>query len=186
MSPADINEEVAPSGHPEVGGVPNVLPVLPLRDNVVLPQTVLPILVGRSRSRELVQWMVDHEHDTLVLTGTQSDHDEPGPADVSPTGVLARIIQMSRFGDRTYRLVVEGIQRVRLHGFVQTEPYLAAEIELLEERQTDGTRVEALPPRCSRCFDPSKTWRPTSHHRRATPRLTLSRPAGSLMRWPPR
>ena len=144
MSPADINEEVAPSGHPEVGGVPNVLPVLPLRDNVVLPQTVLPILVGRSRSRELVQWMVDHEHDTLVLTGTQSDHDEPGPADVSPTGVLARIIQMSRFGDGTYRLVVEGIQRVRLHGFVQTKPYLAAEIELLEERHTDGTRVEAL------------------------------------------
>ena len=140
MSPADTNEDTS---H-DLQDAPGVLPVLPLRDNVMLPQTVLPILVGRTRSRELVQWMVDNEHDLLVLTGTRNDAEVPGPPDVFPTGVLARIVQMSRFGDGTYRLVVEGLHRVRIHGYEQTDPYLSAEIELLEDRRADGTRVEAL------------------------------------------
>ena len=140
MNPADTNTQTSFGSI----DIPEVLPVLPLRDNVMLPHTVLPILVGRSRSRELVTWMVDNEHDTLVLAGTRTDTDAPGPTDVFPTGVLARIVQMSRFGDGTYRLVVEAKARVRLHAFAQTDPYLAAEVELLDEHNDRSTRVEAL------------------------------------------
>lgn len=146
MTPADANPtETNPTETgPASSDLPGVLPVLPLRDNVVLPQMVLPILVGRDRSKALVQWMIDNDHDLLVLTGTRNDLEEPGPADVFPTGVLARVVQMSRFGDGTYRLVVEGVMRARLHAFAHTEPHLAAEVELLYDKNIDGARIEAL------------------------------------------
>ena len=140
MSPTGISHEAKGPEQP----LADVLPILPLRDSVVLPQTVTPILVGQSRSRELVQWLVDNETDTLVLTGTRRDVDSPGPADVYPTGVVARIVQLSQFPDGNYRLVIEGVERVRLHAFVQTDPFLTAEIERLEEHGHQTARVEAL------------------------------------------
>ena len=82
--------------------------------------------------------LADEQTQTVVVTIPFLEI-HTGPADVYPTGVVARIVQMSRFGDGTYRLVVEGLQRVRLHGLVQTDPHLAAEIELLEERGIETT-----------------------------------------------
>ncbi len=127
-----------------VGSQPSSLPVLPLRDTVVLPQMVMPILVGRPRSRELVQHLIEDQLELVVLSGLKRDTDDPEPGDLYPTGTVARVVQLMALPDGNFRLVVEGETRVRVRGFSQTDPFFVADVDWLEDRPGDPIRTEAL------------------------------------------
>ncbi len=124
--------------------LPDVLPILPLRDTVVYPQTVAPLAVGQERSLRLV----DHVQSGNRLFGLVAVRDpkvERGePENVFDIGTTASIQQLLKVPDGTVRLLVQGIERVRIVEFVQREPYLAARIERLPEEVEQGVEVEAL------------------------------------------
>jgi ATP-dependent Lon protease len=121
----------------------NEFPLLPLRRGVLLPGTVSTLPIGRARSLALVDAVRAGD---LVVIGSQSDPDAENPnvADLVPIGVLARIDRIARSKDGSARLVVEALERVRLHDHVQTEPFLRIRIERVTELNADTAEAKAI------------------------------------------
>jgi ATP-dependent Lon protease len=105
------------------------LPVLPLRDVVVFPYVVMPLLVGRAASLSAID--SGNEEDRLVLLVAQRDPEtqEPAAADLYRVGVVARIRQISRLGTGTVRVLVEGVARARVTRYVPGTDCLRAVVE---------------------------------------------------------
>ena len=125
--------------------VPDVLPVLPLRETVPLPDTLTPLAVGQERSVQLVNDVLAGNR-TLVMVASRDPEDEtPGPDALHAVGVVGSIARMLKVPDGTLRILVQGAQRVRLEEFVQETPYLAARIsELPDLVQAESPELTAL------------------------------------------
>jgi ATP-dependent Lon protease len=93
---------------------PRRLPILPLRDVVVYPHTVIPLFVGRERSVAALDQAMAGNREILLVAQTQPDIDEPGPKDIYEIGTLATILQLLKLPDGTVKVLVEGIRRARL------------------------------------------------------------------------
>jgi ATP-dependent Lon protease len=108
---------------------PERLPVLPLRDVVVFPYVVMPLLVGRAAS--LAALDAATEEDRLVLLVAQRDAEihEPAAADLYRVGVVARVRQLSRLGTGTVKVLVEGLTRARVTRYVPGGECLRALVE---------------------------------------------------------
>jgi ATP-dependent Lon protease len=105
------------------------LPVLPLRDVVVFPYVVMPLLVGRAASLAALE--AGNEEDRLVLLVAQRDAEtqEPAAADLFRVGVVARVRQFARLGTGTVRVLIEGIARARVTRYVPGTDCLRAIVE---------------------------------------------------------
>src|SRR5664280_1042628 len=120
------------------------VPVLPVRDTVLFPHAVLPLTVGRESSIQLIESL--GEERTIVVT-TQLDPrlDSPKPEDLHPVGTLATVHKVVRMPNQSRFVFTEGVSRVRLLRYSQTEPFMVAEVETLEDVQPDASSgVEAL------------------------------------------
>src|SRR5919112_4223642 len=108
---------------------PERLPVLPLRDVVVFPFVVMPLLVGRAASLAALE--AANAEDRLVLLVAQRDAEtqEPAAADLYRVGVVARVRQLSRLGQGTVRVLVEGVVRARVTRYVPGTDCLRAIVE---------------------------------------------------------
>lgn len=126
------------------------LPVLPLRNAVVYPQTVLPIMVQRPRSVRLVDDAVVGDRLVALVALKNPEVEDPEPSDLFRTGTLGMIHRLARGPDgATLHLIIQGLERIRLSEFVQTEPYLVARIQmapevLSEAGKEDSVEIEAL------------------------------------------
>ena len=142
------NEPTKPtqSPSPTPGSVSRVryVSVLPVRDTVLFPHAVLPLTVGRESSIQLIESL--GEERTIVVT-TQLDPrlDSPKPEDLHPVGTLATVHKVVRMPNQSRFVFTEGVSRVRLVRYSQTEPFMVAEVETLEDVQPDASSgVEAL------------------------------------------
>jgi ATP-dependent Lon protease len=124
--------------------LPRVLPVLPLRETVPFPDTVAPLAVGQPRSVALVNDALGS--DRLIVMDASKDpaNEEPGPDDLYRVGVVGTIERMLRAPDNTLRILVQGGIRVRLDEFLQTEPYLTAQISELPDVVRESPELTAL------------------------------------------
>ncbi|MEV4419198.1 endopeptidase La [Patulibacter sp. NPDC049589] len=134
-------QEVAIQGEGD-GGIGGPLPVLPLRDVVAVPDTMLPLAVGQERSVTLVDDVLAGDRRLVLATSRDAAVEAPGPEGVHDVGVIGHIVRMLKVPDGTLRLLVQGTQRVRLTRFTSSDPYLVAEIEELPDL-LDGKPVEA-------------------------------------------
>ena len=124
--------------------LPEVLPILPLRDTVVYPLTAAPLAVGQERSLRLIEHVATGNR-LFGLVAVRDPKVERGePENVFDVGTTARIQQLLRVPDGTIRLLVQGLERIRILEFVQREPYLAARVERLPEVVEEGVEIEAL------------------------------------------
>jgi ATP-dependent Lon protease len=126
-------------GESAVGGP---LPVLPLRDLVAVPDTMLPLAVGQERSVKLVDDVLAGDRRLVLATSRDASVEAPGPEGVHDVGVIGHIVRMLKVPDGTLRLLVQGTQRVRLVRFTSTEPYLVAEVEELPDVLGDDPDAE--------------------------------------------
>lgn len=125
--------------------IPDILPILPLRGLVVYPQTVVPLTIGQQRSIRLVDDVVTSEERIIGLIASKNPELElPEPDDLYQVGTAAIVHRLFRAPDGTIRLVVQGIARFHVKEYVQTEPYLKAQIELSPEIVEEGAEIEAL------------------------------------------
>jgi ATP-dependent Lon protease len=135
---------VAETLRPGEDAVGDVLPILPLKETVVFPDSMTPLAVGQERSIQLVDEAVSNDS-TIALVTTRNAEDEPQHADdIHEVGTAALIHKMIRVPDGTLRILVQGIRRVRLDRLVQTEPYLVGEFSDLPDIEGPETEVEAL------------------------------------------
>jgi ATP-dependent Lon protease len=131
-----------PPGEPTV---PDALPVLPLSDVVVFPLTAVPLAVGQARSVRLVDDVMRGNRLLALVAQRQAKADPAAPEDLHRVGTVGVIHQLARVPDGSVRLMVQGLERVRLLDWVSTEPYLVARIEAArEEEAAEATEVDAL------------------------------------------
>ncbi|MDQ4076296.1 MAG: LON peptidase substrate-binding domain-containing protein, partial [Chloroflexota bacterium] len=124
--------------------IPEVLPILPLRNTVVYPQTVLPLSADQPRSIRLVDAVVSGNRLLGLVTMTDAEIEVPGPEDVYRTGTVALVHRLLRAPDGSVRLIIQGLKRFRIVEWVAEEPYLQARIQLDPERLEQNVELEAL------------------------------------------
>jgi ATP-dependent Lon protease len=113
----------------ETPELPAELAVLPLRDAVPFPETLTPLAVGQERSVQLVTDVLAGSRMLALVASRDPERELPGPDDVYEVGVAGTVERMIRVPDGSLRILVHGAQRVRLTGWVQSEPYLVARVE---------------------------------------------------------
>jgi ATP-dependent Lon protease len=127
-------EEKQKTEQENIPSIPSDLPILPLRGTVVYPLTVLPLNIAQEREIRLVD---DAATSPTRLIGLATAKDAKlegiGPDDIFPVGTVAIIHRMLRAPDNTVRLIVQGVDRIRIKEFVTTEPYLRAGVVLAPE-----------------------------------------------------
>ncbi len=113
--------------------IPEVLPLLPVRDIVVFPYMILPLFVGRDKSVAAVDAALSR--DRLIFLASQKDvsKEDPEPDDIYSVGTVAMIMRMLKLADGRVKVLVQGMAKARLTGFPSVDPYFAARVERLEE-----------------------------------------------------
>ncbi|MGQ0592406.1 MAG: LON peptidase substrate-binding domain-containing protein [Gammaproteobacteria bacterium] len=124
--------------------IPDALPVLPLRDAVVFPLTAVPLGVALPRSVRLVDDVMRGNR-LLALVAQRDAKAEPAAQeDLHAVGTAGVIHQLGRVPDGKVRLLVQGIERIRLLEWIGTEPYLVARIEIAGDHTGQAAEVDAL------------------------------------------
>jgi ATP-dependent Lon protease len=120
--------------------VPDVLSILPLRSFVVFPGTILPLTVGRAASIKLLDETLPQTKIIGLLTQRDETKDDPQPQDLYPVGTAALVLKLLRQSDNHVIIVVQGLRRFALRKIVATDPYLRAEVELLNSKAPPRTK----------------------------------------------
>ena len=124
--------------------IPGVLPVLPLRDVVVFPGMMVPLIVSREASVQLVDDAVGGDKLIALVAQRSPETEEPGPEDIHSFGTVGIVLKMLRFPDSSVRILVQGLNRVHLLDFLRTEPYLKARVGEAQEIVEESQEVTAL------------------------------------------
>ena len=131
----------------ELTELPEELPVLPLKNTVLFPYLLSPLLVNTPASQRLIDDVLVRPDRLMVCTAVKRDvSGPPGEDDVYSVGTVLRVVKMLKFPDDSYRLLVQGVARVELGRFTATDPFLRAEIsridEVSEEIEAEDESVE--------------------------------------------
>jgi ATP-dependent Lon protease len=124
--------------------LPVELAILPLRDSVPYPDTLTPLAVGLDRSVQLVTDVLAGNRMLALVAARRPEEEVPGPDGVYEVGVAGAVARMIKVPDGSLRILVSGAQRVRLIGWVQTEPYLVARVEEVPDVMTESAELTAL------------------------------------------
>ena len=120
------------------------IPILPVRDTVLFPHAVLPLTVGRESSIQLIE-SLGEERAIVVTAQLDPRLDMPKPDDLRSVGTLATVHKVVRMPNQSRFVFTEGVERVRVLRYVQTEPFMVAEVEALEdEKPAETPGSEAL------------------------------------------
>ena len=128
----------------EATKIPDELPLLPIRDAVYFPQMIFPLFVGRERSVKALDEAMARERLILLVAQKQVGTDDPVPEDIYGVGLVAGIMQITKVPDGTVRLVLEGIERVKISRYLQTDPYFLVRVEPIVGVEESSLEVEAL------------------------------------------
>jgi ATP-dependent Lon protease len=134
--PSTTNENIGPRP---------VLPILPLRAIVMFPGMVLPLTIGRPAGLKLIDSELPENKVIGLLTQHEEANERPGPADLFQVGVSAQVLKLIRQNDGSAVLLVQALDRIRIVGFEQVEPYMKAAVTSFEATQppADNTEFQA-------------------------------------------
>lgn len=124
--------------------IPDVLPVLPLRDMVIYPFAVQPLGVGQERSIRLIDDVMRGNRLVVLVAQKSADIEQAGTDDIFKIGTVSRIARMLRMPDGTIQIIVQGLERVAIGEFTQEKPYLAAHVTLKPDIQELDDETEAI------------------------------------------
>ncbi len=142
--PDIVAPEIDPS---ETVHIPDVLPVMALKDVVLYPYVIVPLSVGRERSVRAVDQALADNRLILLVTQREATVEEPTSEDLYEIGCVAVVMRMLKLPDGNIRILVQGLSRARVDYFTQAEPYLEARLTRLDEPGVEPGReleVEAL------------------------------------------
>lgn len=120
--------------------VPEILPILPLRNNVLFPGVVIPITIGRDKSIKLIEDAFSTNRIIGVLSQVKSSIEDPGVNDFNQIGTAAKIIRKLKMPDGSTTIIIQGKRRFQLAGFVQDNPYFKAKVIGLLDDKLDLTQ----------------------------------------------
>jgi len=123
----------------------DILAILPLRNAVLFPTAVVPINVGRSKSvRLLEEIMGDDERHIGIISQRNAEVEDPAWNDLYKMGCSARVLKVIKLGKDNYSVVLQGISRIRIQRELESEPYMKAEVEYIDEPDDHDVELDAL------------------------------------------
>jgi ATP-dependent Lon protease len=120
------------------------LPVLPVRNTVLVPNMVVPLLVGRDQSMKAVEEAISKDRMLFVVTQLDEELEDPGPDDVYNVGVQGLIDRFLKMPDGTTSILIRGQQRLRRLEYTQHEPFMRVRTETVREEAEQTLAMEAL------------------------------------------
>ena len=130
------------------------IPVLTLRDVVVYPHMVIPLFVGREKSIRSLDEAMDNNKQILLVAQKSAEVDEPGAEDIFEIGTLATILQLLKLPDGTLKVLVEGVERVKIESIDTSGEYFTADINVIPvDTDYDQRKTELLARALVNLFD---------------------------------
>src|SRR5215216_437362 len=133
-------EELSTGDRPLV--LPDELPILPLRDTVLFPNSFMPLAVARESSVRLIDEAISSGKLIGVFTQRDASVEEPQQDDLYRVGTATHIHKMFKLPDGSLRLIVQGLARLTLDEVVQSEPYLRARVSTAADDLNEADRLE--------------------------------------------
>ncbi len=125
--------------------IPDVLPVLPLRNSVLFPGSIIPIDVGRRKSVRLVEDAIAKERPVIgILTQRDARTEDPSSGDLYTVGCAARILKVIKLAKDNFSVILQGVSRFDVTGFDGNEPFLSAKVRAVPDPTTSDVELDAL------------------------------------------
>jgi ATP-dependent Lon protease len=124
--------------------IPEELPVLPLRGVVIFPSAIVPLLISRGGSLKVVEHALAGDRMLALVAQRTPEEEQPKPSDLFVRGTAGRILKMLKYPDASVRILVQGLRRVDITDYVQTEPFFRARIRQLHDDYEDVRNLEAM------------------------------------------
>ncbi|TME13137.1 MAG: endopeptidase La [Chloroflexi bacterium] len=144
QKPEEEAEERQSSEEEERLTIPDVLPVLPLKDIVIYPFAVQPLGVGQERSIRLIDDVMRGDRLVVLVAQKSAETEQAGLDDIFKIGTVSRVARMIRMPDGTIQIIVQGLERVEIGELAQEKPYLAAHVTLKPDTQETDNETEAI------------------------------------------
>jgi ATP-dependent Lon protease len=124
--------------------LPSTLPILPLKETVVFPDSATPLAIGQERSVQLIDDVVARDRLLALVTVKNPEVEQPGWDDLYEIGTAAIVHKLVKVPDGTLRILVQGIDRIRLDERVQDDPYLVGSFTAVPDVLEETPELEAL------------------------------------------
>ncbi|HEY6085149.1 MAG TPA: endopeptidase La [Nitrospira sp.] len=134
-----IEQDLTPPQNVEI---PDQLPLLPVRDIVVFPYMVLPLFVGREMSIKAIEAALAGNRMIFLATQKALDVENPTPDDIHAIGTVGIIMRMLKLPDERIKILVQGLSKAKISGYIQTDPYYSVRIDKLAEVKPSGSNLE--------------------------------------------
>jgi ATP-dependent Lon protease len=134
-----IDQDLQPPQNVEI---PDQLPLLPVRDIVVFPYMVLPLFVGREMSIKAIEAALAGNRMIFLSTQKALDVENPSPEDIHTIGTVGIIMRMLKLPDERIKILVQGLSKAKIAGYIQTEPYYSVRIDKLTEHKPASAALE--------------------------------------------
>ncbi|HET9607255.1 MAG TPA: endopeptidase La [Nitrospira sp.] len=135
-----IEQDLTPPQNVEI---PDQLPLLPVRDIVVFPYMVLPLFVGREMSIKAIEAALAGNRMIFLATQKALDVENPTPDDIHAIGTVGIIMRMLKLPDERIKILVQGLSKAKISGYIQTEPYYSVRIEKINETKAATSTLES-------------------------------------------
>jgi ATP-dependent Lon protease len=135
LEPSGTNEEIT---------IPSEVGVLPVRNLVLFPGMIVPLTVGREKSRRLLKDLLAHGKLLVTVCQKSPEIDDPRPQDLYTVGTAVVVLKLLSMPDGNQTVILQPIRRVKIDKWLATEPYLRAAVTPLSDRVGDGMESEAL------------------------------------------
>ena len=135
----------AKAGSDQPVEIPDVLPILPLRNSVLFPGSIIPIDVGRRKSVRLVEDAIAKERPVIgILTQRDARTEDPTSSDLHTVGCAARILKVIKLAKDNFSVILQGVSRFEVTGFEGGEPFLSAKVRAVPDPVTSDVELDAL------------------------------------------
>ncbi|HET9942493.1 MAG TPA: LON peptidase substrate-binding domain-containing protein, partial [Terriglobia bacterium] len=134
-----IEQDLTPPQNVEI---PDQLPLLPVRDIVVFPYMVLPLFVGREMSIKAIEAALAGNRMIFLATQKALDVENPAPDDIHSIGTVGIIMRMLKLPDERIKILVQGLSKAKISGYIQTEPYYSVRIDKITEAKAPSSTLE--------------------------------------------
>ncbi|MCH8874384.1 endopeptidase La, partial [candidate division KSB1 bacterium] len=124
--------------------IPQVLPILPLRNTVVFPQQIIPISVGREKSIKLIEEALSENKLITLVAQRDGKVEDPHPRDLFRWGTVTSVMKVFKMPDGTQSVMVQGLSRAQVLDYTQVDPFFKALVQPQPEKKVAGVSIEAL------------------------------------------
>src|SRR4249920_3457531 len=125
--------------------IPDTLPILPLRNSVLFPGSIIPIDVGRRKSVRLVEEAISKERPVIgILTQRDARTEDPTENDMYSVGCAARILKVIKLAKDNFSVILQGVSRIRIQEYAQQEPFILARVQAVPDPTSSDVELDAL------------------------------------------